>query len=360
MARQLGVAPSTVGLHVDQLIRASVLKEAVSVDGSRGRPPTLLELNPAAGQFVGVDFDARAMFATSVDFAQQPLESHRDMIRHDDSADNVLRRMAAIVARVADPARPILGIGAAVPGVVDAARGIGLNYRFIRGWRDVPVVSALSDRFDVPVELENNIRAMALAERLFDQGRETENFVCIGVRSGIGSGLVIDGRLYRGPDGKAGELGSWPCRAADGREMRTLEEVASLRAILNDLTAAVRAGERTSLVLHRKRVTVESLLDAVRSADRLTLRVLKRAATSLGRAVAQISVLLNPRRIVIAGPLADAGDAWLGPLSETVEELLSPAYASMPLVELSTLGANAGAMGAAALAVNRWKFLPVE
>lgn len=355
LARELGVAPSTVGLHVDQMIGEGFLTETVASPSSRGRPPTLLELNPVAGQFIGVDFDARTMFATSVDFAQQKLKSQSDAIRHDDNADGVTQRMAAVIDEVADSDRPVLGIGVAVPGTVDAERGLGLSYRFIRGWRNVPLVDSLFTRFEVPVELENNIRTMALAERLFGQCRDVDNFICVGVRSGIGSGLVINGELYRGPSGNAGEIGSWPCHSANESSLNTLEDVGSLRAILNELAIAIQAGEHSSISLTRNRVTVDGMLAAARASDALTLRVLEQAADKVGRVVAQISVLLNLQRVVIAGPLVDAGEAWIGPLCRTVHRLFPQSGLA---IEVSTLGESAGAMGAAALAVSRWEYAP--
>jgi predicted NBD/HSP70 family sugar kinase len=311
-----------------------------------------LELNPDAGQFVGVDFDAREMFATSVDFAQQPIRNCSDVLRHDDSADRVVQRMEQLVTDAMDQSRPLLGIGVAVPGVVDIERGRGVYYQYIRGWRDVPLVQRLSDQFDVPVFLENNIRAIAIAERWFGQCRHVSDFICVGIRSGIGSGIVIDGELYRGPDGLAGEIGGWPCDV--GADGTTLENTASVRAILNQLTEAVQSGKATSLALYRNRVTLDAVLAAAKVNDRLTINALRRSAVAVGRVVAQMTVLLNPQRIVITGPLAETGDAYLGPLRKAVEGHLSSAHAAMPAIELSTLGERAGAVGATALALHRW------
>jgi predicted NBD/HSP70 family sugar kinase len=352
LARTLDIAPSTVGIHADGLIARGVLRETQPASRSRGRPPTLLELNPHAGQFIGVDLDARAMFATSVDFAQQPLHHCSDLLRYDDSADAVVRRMKSLITDVTDRSRPLLGIGIAVPGTVDVDRGLGVHYEYIPSWRDVPLVEQFSNHFSVPVFLENNIRTIAIAEQCFGRCGQISDFICVGIRSGIGSGIVIDGELYRGPGGLAGEIGGWPC-SAEG-EATTLESVASVRSILEQLTRAVRNKKPTSLKLYRNRVTLDALLEAAHAGDPLTLNVLNRSAAAVGRVVAQMAVLLNPRMIVIAGPLAEAGDVYLLPLHETVERLLSTVHAEMPAIELSTLGERVGATGAAALALKSW------
>src|SRR5581483_3528010 len=109
----------------------------------------------------------------------------------------------------------------------------------------------LSPAFHVPIHLENNIRAMALAEQWFGEARGVEQFVCIGVRSGIGAGVVVNGRLHRGSNYPAGEIGGWPREIdTNGHDhVTTLEQVASVRSILTRLTDAMKSGAKTSMAL---------------------------------------------------------------------------------------------------------------
>lgn len=354
LARELEIAPSTVGIHVDRLVGEGYLTEGRRVRAGSGRPPTAIELNAEAGQFIGVDLDAREIYAVSVDFAQVVSRQHVQPLRASAKASDVVGRIADVVEQVRDPAKSLLGIGLALPGTVDAERGIGLHYEFIRGWRNVDVASELRNRFDTQVLAENNIRAMALAEQWFGQGSPFQSFVCIGIRSGIGCGIVVDGELFRGANGFAGEIGGWPIDSSS-RERRTLEQVASLRAIQETLKQSILAGRRTSLKLSRRILQVPELLAAVTSGDHLACTAVRQAAETLGTVIAQMSIALNPEGILICGPLAVLEGNFLSTIRSMVEASLPKDHSRLPTILGSQLGESTGALGAAALAAHAWK-----
>src|SRR5262249_42610460 len=145
-----------------------------------------------------------------------------------DTAQTAVRKIKNAIEMVSGAGPRLLGIGVGVPGTVDIRRGIAVHYEFIRGWRAIPLGEQLSRSFGVPVYLDNNIRAMTLAERLFGGAKEADNFVCLGVRSGIGAGVVVDRKLHRGIGNTAGEIGGWPCpplaNASDDLSSSTLEQ----------------------------------------------------------------------------------------------------------------------------------------
>lgn len=357
LARKLGLAPSTVGVYVDRLIGKGYLREGRKMVGGSGRPATTVELNPHAGEFIGVDFDARLIAAVSIDFSQGVRRRTQRAVLANDTAADVLARIEEAVGELAGPSR-LLGIGVAVPGAVDSESGVARHYEHIPGWQDVALVEKLSRRFRVPVHLENNIRSFALAEQWFGERPAPRNYVCLGIRSGIGAGVVIDGQLHRGTDGLAGEIGSWPCVAPDSDgayRTATLERVASVRAILHRLTDEVRHGTPTALNPGRGQVTLDELLQAARGSDPLVLRSLLSAAEAVGRVIAQLSLLLNPERVVIAGPLSQLAEAFLEPLSRSVDRYAVPQHTRKPEIVAASFGDYGGALGAAALAVNQWK-----
>ncbi len=359
LAREMGLAPSTIGLHVGRLIAGGVLREGKKCQCSAGRPSTILELNPHVGQFVGVDFEARQVSATAVDFSQESLRRGKEKIQVADSAESVVEKIKRVISDVAGHRRQLLGIGVGVPGTVDIGRGVAVDYEFIRGWREIPLADQLAQKFGVPVYLENNIRAMALAERWFGRARHVENFVCLGIRSGIGASVVIDGKLHRGFGNMAGEIGGWPCPPIDDEPndmpSSTLEHRASVRAIIQQLTCATRKGAKTSLKVPANRaVTIEEILRAARDGDPLVVKVLHQTAAYIGRAICQINLLLNPEQIIIAGPLAELDDGFLKPIREVVERLTPQLHGRVPRIEASQIGEFGGALGAAALAVHHW------
>src|SRR5665213_336709 len=196
LARTLNLAPSTVGIYVDHLIEEGFISEGKRVGRDFGRPPTALGLNAQGGRFIGVDFEARNIMATAVDFSQKPLKQFHDTISETDSVEQILEKIEHAICEVkAEDTRRVLGIGVGVPGAIDPVHGIARQYKHIRGWNNIPLVDRLTARFSVPVFLENNIRSMALAELWFGQGRGLQDFICLGMRSGIGAGIVIDGHI---------------------------------------------------------------------------------------------------------------------------------------------------------------------
>ncbi len=342
LARALKLSPSTAGIYVDRLIREDFLLETAAAAGrdGAGRPPTALVPNPDGGRFIGVDFEARNLMATVVDFSQQPLRQVHETLCPSDSKAKILTKIErAIDEMLTGDARHVLGIGVGVPGAIDTVANVAMHYPFIKDWRDVPLGARLHERFGVPVFLENNIRSMALAELWFGAGRNSQNFVCIGIRSGVAAGVVVDGRLLHGAQRRAGEIGHWIC---PGAKPERLEHVASLSAI----AAAAQRSRRRS-------VTADEVLAAARDGNKWALTLVRDVGRVHGWVAHQLNELFNPEKIIFAGPLADLGDLFLAPVRETAGELGDPGR--MPCIVSSTLGQYNGAVGAAALALHQWK-----
>ncbi len=355
LARRLQIAPSTIGIHVQRLVRDGFLREGKRAETAAGRPPTILELNPDAGQFIGIDLDAHQVRGISIDFAQRTLAHHIQPIGGNASAEEAIGRMVETIEQVNRNSCPLLGIGLAVPGTVDIERGMALHYKFIRDWRQLPLTERICERFAVPVYLENNIRSMALAERWFGQGRDVNDYLCIGIRSGIGSGLIINGELYQGSGNVAGEIGSWPCVDSQTGRTKTLEEIASIPALLETMAALIRSGRSSLVKLKRDRVELDGILDAVARGDKLAGDVLDNAAEALGRVIAQVHLLINPQRVIIAGPLAGQQAAFLTPIQDAMTALLPEHHRVKPIIVGSQLDSFVGALGAAACAVHAWR-----
>jgi N-acetylglucosamine repressor len=369
LARALGLAPSTAGIYVERLIDDGFLEESAKAERETGRPPMLLRLNPEGGEFVGVDFEATTILSVAVDFSDKPLRNARSQLTPDDYADDVLKKIEHTIEQVlpADT-RKLLAIGVGVPGLVNSAAGTAVHYKYIKNWHNVPLTERLTKKFGVPVYLENCVRSMALAELWFGQGLGIRDFLCIGIRSGIGVGMVLNGRLYCGAHHAAGQFGRTRCPAVTGRaaawfagpEKATglgpeLHDVASFRAIQLALQKAFAAGERSVLRGRPQPIPLSEILHAVQQRDALTIAVIGEAAKALGWAIAQLSLVVDPEKIVLAGPLTALGETILGPMREMAGAVLAPTELRVPQIAHSTLGEFSGALGAAALAVHEWK-----
>jgi len=351
LARDLNLAPSTVGIYVDHLIDGGFLTESKRVGSEFGRPPTALALNPQGGRFIGVDFEARNIMATSVDFSQKPLKQYHGTITAADSTETILAKIENSICEVlSEDGRRVLAIGVGVPGVIDPVHGVALQYKHIRGWNHIPLAHRLSQRFGVPVFLENNIRSMALAELWFGQGRGLEDFICLGMRSGIGAGIIVDGRVYHGSNNRAGEIGDWPCAdGVAGAALSTLEEIASLRG----LQAALASNGAAQVAAEGAEFGVPQLLKAAQEGDETVRSLMDRVARTLGLVISQLNRAFNPGKIILAGALPAFGGAFLNRLGECFRE--ASRSADLPPLAVSDLGEFNGAIGAAALAVHQWQ-----
>lgn len=367
LARSLGLAPSTVGIYVERLIAEGFLLETDKAERETGRPPMLLRLNPEGGEFVGVDFEATNILSVAVDFSDKPLRNARSQIVPGNSADEVLTKLEQTIAQVLprDP-KKLLAIGVGVPGLVNSRDGMAVNYKYIKNWSNVPLTQRLTKKFGVPVYLENCVRSMALAELWFGQGLGSSDFACIGIRSGIGVGMVLSGRLYRGSHSGAGEFGRGQCppitgraaswfRSGEKRRGPELQEVASFRAIQNALETALAAGEKSVLCSRGNAITLAEIVSAVQQRDPLTITVITAAAKCLGWAIGQLSLVIDPEKVVLAGPLTALGDTMLRPVRQAAESVLTLADVRVPEIVNSTMGEFSGALGAAALALHEWR-----
>ena len=281
--------------------------------------------------------------------------------------DAVIERIGGLICAVADcgglaraPIGAIGAVGIGVPGVVDLDRG---EIRFLPNlpgaWPGVPLSAAIAARVGVPVYLLNDVRAITYGEWKFGAGRTADGSVatlaCFAIGTGIGGGLVINGRLHLGIGGTAGELGhqtidyNGPLCGCGNRGC--LEALASGPAIAALGAKAVMQGINTSIGrlvdYDLNRITPAVIAEAARQGDPLAREIWQQAGTYLGVAIANVLVMLGPRRVVIAGGVAAAGDLLLDPARRTVRERVSMMPIDQVEIVLAQLGANAGVVGAA-------------
>lgn len=351
VARVLGVAASTIGRHVDALVAEGYFEESVEPTKEAGRPPTRLRPNPRSGCYLGVDFHADMMFLTAVDFAQQPIAHHRVKLNSKAGADAVMQQIIDELKLLRRKTKlPLLAIGLAIPGRVSTMRGIGIRYVHIPGWEDVPVVAKVSAALKAPAFVENNIRTMALAERWFGEAQGCQDLICLGVRYGVSAGVIRNGELATGHRELGGEIRGWNCPVFDGstnewvwRAGDTIEKNASMRSALDK-----------DALLRGRLLEIEEFLDAVNQNDPIAVRVMTEVASIHGWVISQMVQLIDPEIVVLAGPLTSLGDRYVDTVRSVAVKFESDYHPSVP-IRISSLGEHAGSVGAAALALEKWR-----
>ena len=269
--------------------------------------------------------------------------------------DAVIEAIAGCVTQAAE-GRHVDGLAIGIPGPLDPRRGIVYTAPQLPGWDDFDAASALRSAIGCDVAIHNDANLAGYAEWIAGAGRGTTDFVFVTASTGVGGALVLNGELYAGRSGTAGEVGHLalaadypPCNEG---HRGCLEGTASGTAIARAARAAVAAGEVTSLSsLPLDQIDAKTVEDAANAGDEVALRVFTFAARTLGRAIGGLINLLSPEVIAIGGGLINAGDLLLVPLRDAVHEVAFVVPARHCRIETAELGTDAGLVGAVAWAV---------
>lgn len=273
----------------------------------------------------------------------------------------VLERIAGLVEQLAAAAgaRP-QAVGIGCPGLVDVQRGITRFFPNLpTQWRDVPVAEVLSPKLGCPISLLNDVRTATLGELVFGHGRNVQTMAFFSLGTGVGGGLVIDGKLRLGPLGAAGELGhqtilpNGPLCGCGNRGC--LEALASGPAIAAEGVRLMLAGQAPKLFEiaggDPAQVTPRTIAEAAGQGDQGAQEAISRAAEWLGIGAANIVTCLHPQLIVLGGGVAELGDLLLVPVRQIIRQRVGMFPPDDVRVERSLLGSSAGSLGAVALAI---------
>jgi glucokinase len=311
-----------------------------------GRRARLERRVPMSRCVLGVDVGGTSMKGALVDEDGEPVADATSRSTNAGAgADEVVRGVLDFVGILlaARGDREVAAIGLGVPGIVDERRGVAVEAVNL-GWRDVPLATHIADATGLPTVVGHDVRSAAVGERLYGAARGFEDFLLIAIGTGVGAGIVIDGRPYAGSSSSGGELGHMvvdvngpPCPC--GR-IGCIEAIASARAIEKRYVELARGGRRA------RATDLPELIDA---GDEIAAQVWDAAISALALGILNYVTLLDPEAIVVGGGLASAGDRLLVPLTDAVNAGLLAFQRRRPIV-VGTLGTTAGWRGAAARA----------
>lgn len=307
--------------------------------------------------YVGIDLGGTAIKAGLCDASGTLLRSAEGPTGAENGAQAVIDNIVAIVRKLVQDAGyewdQVAGIGAGIPGFMNIREGVVLLSPNLR-WNDVPVKRLLEERLGKPVRINNDANVAALGEVWSGAGAGRKNVVCFTLGTGVGGGIIINGKIYEGAAGMAGELGhiqivpdleAVQCGCG---QTGCLETVSSATGIVRMANDAVERGDRTSLAL-LETITAKDVFDAAKSGDEAALRIVQRAAYYLGRAMAALAVILNPERFIIGGGVSKAGDILFNVVRENFEKYTPAASRQGVDIVPAQLGNDAGVVGAAGL-----------
>ena len=361
LTESLGVSRSKVAGEVGQLLEAGLLAEDGYGESEGGRRSSLLRVSRDVGFVAGVDLGA-----TSIDVALTTLGSGL-VSRSGEPADirrgpekilgRVKELLAALLEEQGAGAGDVLAIGVGVPGPVEQVSGLPTSPPIMPGWDRFPVRDYFVDEYAAPVFVDNDVNVIALGEHWGGVGRGVDNMVYVKIGTGIGSGIIAAGRLYRGSQGSAGDIGHI-CVDPNGPacscgNVGCLETMAAAPGIVREATkiAEQEPGSALADLYERDGLDLGGVLEAVAYGDPASLRIIRRSGRLVGQALATLVSVLNPSLIVIGGGVAHAaGHTLLAEIRSVVYHRSLPlATRNLPVV-LGELGETAGVIGASVLA----------
>jgi predicted NBD/HSP70 family sugar kinase len=354
LARRTGLSRTTVASIVGELEAAGVLVETEDGAGASprgGRPPRRLSFSRGAGVAIGIDFGKRHLRVAAADLSHTILAEAERPVRAEDPAEAGLDAAVGLVEEVMAGAGvtgdQVVGVGLGLPGPIDRRSGRVGSSSILPGWVGVRAADELSARLALPVEVDNDANLGALAELYWGAAAGRSHVVYLKISTGIGAGLVLDGRLFHGSGGMAGEIGhaivdeQGPvCRCGKRGCLETLAGASALAELLEP-----RLG---------RAISTAELLALATSGDSGARRVIADAGRHIGGVVATLCDLFNPELIVVGGELGRAGEVLLDPMREQVHRNAIPATARDVEIVSGVLGPRAELLGALALVLAYW------
>ncbi|KIH96409.1 ROK family transcriptional regulator [Streptomonospora alba] len=349
LARLTGLARSTVAQRVDTLVAHGIVEERESGASTGGRPPRVLRLNTDDNCVLGVDLGATHCRVALMDIGGALLADREAPLHITEGPERVLRhideRMHELVSAAQRPLPAVKAIGIGVPGPVESATGRPVNPPIMPGWHEYPVPEYFTSRYPLEVLVDNDVNALALGE-VRHGATGADNLLFVKVGTGIGCGIIAGGRLHRGAQGSAGDIGHIRVPGADAAQCRCgntgcLEAVAGGAALAARLRAAdVPAADGRAVV------------DLVNSGDPLAVRLVREAGRDIGDVLAGLVNFFNPEAIVMGGVLAQAHEPLLAGVREAIYQRSLPLATHRLTVIPTGTGEAGGALGAGRLAID--------
>ena len=358
LARTTGMARSTVGAIVGELVEAGVLTESPGTARRAGRPPIALRVQANRFHIVGVEMGASHVTLVHTNLRGTVLgrcSVDHPVERDPEGALATIRRLIDALVPPADRPR-LVGAGLAVPSPLDPTAPGRLSERILPAWAGVRPAHSLGERLGLPVYMENDANLGALAEAWWGRGRGRGDFAFIKLATGVGAGMIVSGEIYGGASGIAGEIGHTTIDPSSDHQCRCgrhgcLEALIGTHSLVGRALAEMTNGAKTRL--QPAGLDLASLIDAAHAGDPLATDLMRQAGHQLGTAIANLLNLLNPGAVVLGGTLPTAGPVLLDAMRAAMRERVLSASLETTDVLVSSLGEDGIALGAATLVLQR-------
>lgn len=363
LSAQTGLNRSTISSIIGELIQDGYVQETNLQDPKIGRPGMLLQLSPNGGFAVGIEIGVDFFSIILANFTAEVL--WRKRVFHDSQAPSVqiIEQAEALINEsigigTAHGLRP-LGIGVGLPGLVDARQGKLVNAPNL-GWSVMPLRLMWTRLFNLPVFVENEANSGAMGEYFFGAAHGKEDFIYMSTGIGLGGGIMIGGKLFKGSNGYAGEIGHTTIYAGGEQcgcgSRGCWETYVGPRAIIRRIRQTLEEGHHSvinDLVCgDLDKLTVDVVVEAALCADPIAMKALRDVGADLGAGISNLINIFNPELVVVGGVLSPASP-WLLPIiQESILRNTLPQLIENVSVVPSQLGLDSCVLGAIALVLD--------
>lgn len=362
IARLTGLTRTTVSDQVAELMQSGLVEEVGMGESIGGKTPILLGLVEDSRYLIGLNLAHNCFTGAIVNLRGRVCEMIEMPIR-ECSGEEALEAVYKILDQLFQhPYRPLIGIGVGTPGQINTREGLVINAVNLN-WVNLPLARLLEERYNLPVGVVNDSQAAALGEFFHGEDHPVdENLIVINVGRGIGAGIILNGRLFQGDGGAAGEIGHINMLGEGGQLCRCgnrgcLETVASARAVIQRARLLAALAPGSPLAGDLEAIDLESLQRAFEAGDRVAQDAVLEAARSLGVAVGGLVGALNIQKIIMVGPMTIFGQPWVDAIRASMRNNTLPTMAKETRVQIGHVENNGILLGASALLMQNYSFL---
>lgn len=354
-----GLSPATVLALTNDLISRQIVIEKGTANAPRGRRPVLLEIDPRGGYAVGLMIREHETVGVIVNLHGSVVSSlHWDLTLINQDAQQTIEliaeRVEELITRAGFARERIIGVGCAISGFIDSQNGICVD-SWQLGWHNFELGRPLSARLQMPVLVSNNVSCISCYENLFGRGQPYQNFLTVAIGRGLGLGIIINGELYSGATGGAGEFGHTTV-VVDGRECECgkrgcLEAYVAHRGLVATYAFLLKARG-----YQQEEPALEQLLHSAPD-DPVACQAFQQAGHMFGIGLANVVNLFNPECIILTGEGIEFGDRFFDPALQALHEhTFSRLGRSLEVLREPWAGYESWARGAGALVLSRFLF----
>jgi glucokinase len=310
--------------------------------------------------YIGVDLGGTSIKVGICNEEGKLLHTFEGPTESEEGPQAVLDRIAQYVKQIVSDSsyswEQVAGVGAGIAGFIDLEQGIVIESVNLK-WQNVEITRELNERLNLPVKVNNDANVAALGEAWSGAGKGVQHLICLTLGTGVGGGIIINGKIIEGFRGMAAELGhikivpdleAIQCGCG---QMGCVETVSSATGIIRMAKDAVGRGEITSLS-ELGSISAKAVFDAAKDGDEVAIRIVKRAAYYLAKAMAAVAVVLNPQRFIIGGGVSKAGDVLFDEIRKVYKQNVPAVFVDGVDIVPAQLGNDAGIVGAAGLNLN--------